>query len=81
MSEIDARDSDDVTLTFTISSDASPGSSSGIIINLNSESSYSRSEVLELVIGEPQIIFFDDFENGIDNWHAKWGLGTYRKCL
>ena len=76
MSEIDARDSDDVTLTFTISSDASPGSSSGIIINLNSESSYSRSEVLELVIGEPQPIFFDDFENGIDNWqlNGDWGL-------
>ena len=81
MSEIDARDSDDVTLTFTISSDASPGSSSGIIINLNSESSYSRSEVLEFVIGEPQPVFFDDFENGIDNWHIQWGLGTYRKCL
>ena len=76
MSEIDARDSDDVTLTFTISSDASPGSSSGIIINLNSESSYSRSEVLELVIGEPQAIFFDDFENGMDNWqlNGDWGL-------
>ena len=76
MSEIDARDSDDVTLTFTISSDASPGSSSGIIINLNSESSYSRSEVLELVIGEPQPVFFDDFENGIDNWqlNGDWGL-------
>lgn len=76
MSEIDARDSDDVTLTFTISSDASPGSSSGIIINLNSESSYSRSEILELVIGEPQSIFFDDFENGIDNWqlNGDWGL-------
>ncbi len=76
MSEIDARESDDVTLTFTISSDASPGSSSGIIINLNSGSSYSRSEVLELVIGEPQAIFFDDFENGIDNWqlNGDWGL-------
>ena len=76
MSEIDARDSDDVTLTFIISSDASPGSSSGIIINLNSESSYSRSEVLELVIGEPQAIFFDDFENGMDNWqlNGDWGL-------
>ena len=76
MSEIDARDSDDVTLIFTISSDASPGSSSGIIINLNSESSYSRSEVLELVIGEPQPVFFDDFENGIDNWqlNGDWGL-------
>ena len=76
MSEIDARDSDDVSLTFTISSDASPGSSSGIIINLNSESSYSRSEVLELVIGEPQPVFFDDFENGIDNWqlNGDWGL-------
>ena len=76
MSEIDARDSDDVILTFTISSDASPGSSSGIIINLNSESSYSRSEILEFVIGEPQSIFFDDFENGIDNWqlNGDWGL-------
>ena len=76
MSEIDARDSDDVTLTFTISSDASPGSSSGIIINLNSESSYSRSEVIELVIGEPQPVFFDDFENGLDNWqlNGDWGL-------
>ena len=76
MSEIDARDSDDVTLIFTISSDASPGSSSGIIINLNSESSYSRSEVLDFVIGEPQPIFFDDFENGIDNWqlNGDWGL-------
>ena len=76
MSEIDARDSDDITLTFTISSDVSPGSSSGIIINLNSESSYSRSEILEFVIGEPQSIFFDDFENGIDNWqlNGDWGL-------
>ena len=55
MSEIDARDSDDVTLTFFVSSDASPGSSSGIIINLNSENSYSRNPtLLSLLIGEPQ---------------------------
>ena len=76
MSEIDARDSDDVTLTFTVSSNASPGVSSGIIVNTTSENSYSRSQVIDFVIGEPQIVFFENFESGIDNWilNGSWGL-------
>lgn len=78
MSEIDARDADDVTLTFTVSPNASPGLSSGIIVNITSENSYSRSEVINFVIGEPQIISNDNFENGLDDWdvNGDWGLSS-----
>ena len=64
MSEIDARDSDDITLPFTVSPNASPGVSSGIIVNIISENSYSRSQIIDFVIGESQTVFFDNFENG-----------------
>ena len=76
MSEIDARDSDDVTLTFTVSPNAIQGISSGIIVNINSENSYSRSQSIDFVIGEPQIVFFDNFENDLDEWETNgdWGL-------
>ena len=76
MSEIDARDSDDVTLTFTVSPNASSGVSSGIIVNTTSENSFSRSQVIDFVIGEPQIVFFENFESGTDNWmlNGSWGL-------
>ena len=76
LSELDARDSDDITLPFTISADASAGLSTGILVNMSSQNSYSRSKVIELIIGEPQIVFFDNFENGADNWilNGSWGL-------
>ena len=78
MSEIDARDEDDLTLTFTVSPNASPGGSSGIIVNITSENSYSRSQVINFVIGEPQIISNDNFENGLDDWdvNGDWGLSS-----
>ena len=78
MSEIDARDADDVTLTFIVSPNASPGVSSGIIVNITSENSYPRSQVINFVIGEPQIISNDNFENGLDGWDVSgdWGLSS-----
>ena len=76
MSEIDARDSDDITLSFTISDDAIPGDYSGIIISLNSEASYSRTDTIKFFIGQPQTLFFDGFENELNNWivDGNWGL-------
>ena len=76
ISEIDARDSDDVTLGFTVSPNASSGFSSGIIVNITSENSYSRSQTINFVIGESHTIFFDNFENDTDNWtlSGNWGL-------
>jgi len=78
MSEIDARESDDVALTFFVSENATPGTSSGIIINLNSENSFARNDTIEFFIGEPQIISIDNFENGLDDWdvNGDWGLSS-----
>ena len=76
MSEIDARDSDNVTLVFSVSPNAATGVSSGIIVNITSDDSYSRSQIINFVIGESQTVFFDNFENGNDNWilNGNWGL-------
>jgi len=76
LSEIDARDSDDFSFSFTISDDAVNGENSGIIISINSENGFSRTDTLEFLIGQPQVLFFDGFENGLDNWvvDGDWGL-------
>ena len=75
-SEIDARDSDDFSFSFIISDDAVEGDNSGIIISINSENSISRTDTLEFLIGQPEVLFFDGFENGLDNWSldGDWGL-------
>ena len=75
-SEIDARDSDDFSFSFIISDDAVEGDNSGIIISINSENGISRTDTLEFLIGQPEVLFFDGFENGLDNWSldGDWGL-------
>ena len=40
LSELDARDSDDITLAFSISADASAGLSTGILVNMSSQNSF-----------------------------------------
>ena len=76
ISEIDARDSDDITFPFTISNNANSGGSSGIIISLQSANSYSRIDTIEFLIGEPHTLFYDSFENDLLNWtiDGEWGL-------
>ncbi len=76
LSEIDARDSDDFSFSFTISDDAVEGENSGIIISINSENGFSRIDTLEFLIGQPEVLFFDGFENGLDSWavDGDWGL-------
>ena len=78
ISEIDARDSDDISFSFTISDDAIPGNYSGIIVSLYSENSYSRTDTIKFFIGQPQTLFFDGFENELDNWvmDGDWGLSN-----
>ena len=48
----------------------------GIIIGINSENGFSRIDTLEFLIGQPEVLFFDGFENGLDNWavDGDWGL-------
>ncbi len=76
ISEIDARDSDDISLLFTISNDATQGDYSGIIVSISSENSYARTDTIKFLIGQPQTLFFDGFENELNNWivDGDWGI-------
>ena len=61
---------------ISISSNAVDGFLADILISIENESVYPRSFTIDLVIGERQTIFFDDFENGTLNWSLSgdWGL-------
>ena len=76
MNEIDARDSDDFSFSIIVAEDALEGGYSGIIVAINSDNSISRTDTIDFLIGQPQIIFYDGFENDLDNWSLDedWGL-------
>ena len=76
MSEMDARDVDDFSISIEISDNAPIGSTSGVILSMDCENSFNRIDTIEFVIGQRQIIFFDGFENELTNWilDGDWGL-------
>jgi len=76
MSEMDARDSDDLSLSMFVTENAPLGSTSGVIISLESENSFSRTDTIQFVIGQRQIFFIEGFENELTNWSldGEWGL-------
>ena len=76
MSEMDARDSDDFSISIEVMDDASLGSSSGVIVEIACESSFTRVDTIEFVIGQRQVIFFEGFEDELVNWSldGEWGL-------
>ena len=76
MSEIDARDSDDFSLSILVSENAPLGSNSGVVISIDSECCFSRNDTIRFVIGQRHTFFVDGFENGLENWSldGEWGL-------
>ena len=76
MSEMDARDSDDFSISIEVMDDASLGSSSGVIVEIACESSFTRVDTIEFVIGLRHMIFFEGFEDELVNWSldGEWGL-------
>ena len=48
---------------------------SGLIITIESEESFSRDDTIKFIIGTPEILFYDGFEQGDNNWTSKRGLG------
>ena len=76
MSEMDARDSDDFSISIDIADNAPIGSTSGVIISMECDNSFDRVDTIEFVIGLRQMIFFDGFENELTNWmlDGEWGL-------
>ena len=76
MSEMDARDSDDFSISIDIAYNAPIGSTSGVIVSMECDNSFNRVDTIEFVIGQRQMIFFDGFENELTNWmlDGEWGL-------
>lgn len=75
MSEMDARDSDDFSISIEVTSDAPLGSSSGVIVEIACESSFTRVDTIEFVIGQRQVILFEGFEDELVDWSldGEWG--------
>ena len=76
MSEMDARDSDDFSISIGVMGDAPLGGSSGVIMEIACESSFTRVDTIEFVIGQRQAIFFEGFEDELVDWSldGEWGL-------
>ena len=76
MSAIDSRDSDSFSVGCNISNEAMDGLYSGLIITIESEESFSRDDTIKFIIGTPEILFYDGFEQGDNNWtlSGDWGL-------
>ena len=76
MSEMDARDSDDFSISIEIADNAPVGSTSGVVLSLESNNSINRIDTIEFVIGQRQIVYFEGFENELTNWmlDGDWGL-------
>ena len=76
MSEMDARDSDDFSLSFTVDDAALPGGYSGVIVTLDSDNNFSRQDTIKFLIGQPETVFYDGFENELIHWtvDGDWGL-------
>jgi len=76
MDELEARDSDEFSITAIVSGNAPNGIYSGLIVSIEDGQSFSRQDTVLFLIGQPQVVFYEGFENGIDNWDVDgdWGL-------
>ena len=75
MDELEARDTDEFLVNAIISETAPNGIYSGLIVSIDDGESFIRQDTVIFLIGEPDIIFYEGFENGLDNWEldGDWG--------
>ena len=76
INEIYARDYDDITFPISFNNNIPLGSTTGLIIFIENQESFSRTDTIEFVVGQRQVVFYDGFENGLSNWslNGDWGL-------
>ena len=76
--ELSARSSESFTVIFSTNESSPQGISTGIVLNIDSENSFSRTDTIHFTIGESEVIFSDNFEQGLDYWilDDNWGLSN-----
>ncbi len=62
---------------FTVSPDALSGQVVELSVQVWDGTNYSFRDTIEIMLGQPVVIFYDDAENGMSNWNTStWGLST-----
>ena len=73
---LDARDLEEFSIDILVSDETPNGTFTGVIFSIENESSYPRQDTIQFLVGQPETLFFDGFENGLVNWYVTgdWGL-------
>ena len=76
ISGLDSREIDEIILNTLVSEETPNGTFTGVIVSLESESSYERQDTIRLLVGQPELVFYDGFETGLSDWFVTgdWGL-------
>ena len=61
--------------SFSIPLNTSDASMIPVIISVNDDLGFEFSETYNILVGQPDLLFYDDAENGMGNWNTdSWGL-------
>lgn len=76
--ELQSGSSELFTLIFSTNQSVPQGLSSGIVLNIDSENIFTRTDTIYFTIGESEVIFTENFEQGLNDWilDDNWGLST-----
>jgi len=75
LSDLDSREIYSDSQLFSIPFNVSAGSMIPVTISVNDDLGYEFSQTYNILVGEPELLFFDDAENGMGNWDTdSWGL-------
>ena len=76
ISDLDAQDSDNLLLNIMIDSETPRGIVSGVILQIDCDNSFLRQDTIQYSIGQPEMIFYEGFENGVERWNLdnNWAL-------
>ena len=74
--ELEARSSEELSILMTISQSTPQGATTGVIINMLSENSYSRTDTVLFTVGESETFYNENFEEEFNDWDLddNWGL-------
>ena len=78
MLDYNLESTESFSVLFSTEDNTPQGTSSGFILNIDSENSFSRTDTIYITIGESDVIFSENFEEGSNQWilDDNWGLSN-----
>ncbi len=70
-----ARDTIPMNISLITDGDIANGTEVSFILTINDNTSFVRSDTIVTIIGDPQVVFADSAEEGLDQWATfDWGI-------